>query len=284
MIDVSARNLISMKTLLLSLLLSLALVSGSSAQETIPLKNYFRELKQVEVTIQGQTYNFLFDTGGGETFVSPEVARKLGRTVYGRGTAYRMRGEQFNYQKADSVALQVGKVSFSPATVGVWDVMSIMPEGLPKVDGVLSLKTFRDKVLTIDLAASQLTLQTPASLKRQRSRLTPLKSRFASGLDGNELTVFLEIPRRKHSYWFLFDTGNISELLLSHHTAAEWGLQNDTTFQRIALNPIALLLGNRKLVSQAAAESILYDGVLNYGLISQARFTIDFTTREVWMH
>ncbi|MBX0334620.1 retropepsin-like domain-containing protein [Pontibacter sp. HSC-14F20] len=273
-----------MKTLLLSLLLSLALVSGTIAQETIPLKEYFRDLKQVEVTIHGQVYNFLFDTGGGETFIAPEVAKELGYTAYGRGTAYRMKGERFSYQKIDSVAIQVGKVSFPAATVGVWDIMDILPEELPKVDGVLSLKTFQDKVLTIDLAANQMTLETTASLRRQRSRLTPLKSRFATGLDGSELSIFLEVPRQGRSYWFLFDTGNISELLLSHHTAAAWGLQDDTTSQRIALNPIALQLGNRKLVSPAAAESILYDGVLNYGMIRQTRFTIDFKTKEVWMH
>jgi hypothetical protein len=73
-------------------------------------------------------------------------------------------------------------------------------------------------------------------------------------------------------------------LLLSHHTAAEWGLQNDTTVQRIELNPIAIQLGKRKLVSRAAAENILYDGVLNFNLISQNRYTIDFAGREVWMH
>ena len=37
-------------------------------QDTIQLKNYFRELKTVNVTIAGKKYNFLFDTGGGETF------------------------------------------------------------------------------------------------------------------------------------------------------------------------------------------------------------------------
>ena len=273
-----------MKTLLLSLLLSIAIVSGANAQHVIPLKEYFRDLKQVEVTIQGQVYNFLFDTGGGETFVSPEVAARLGYTVYGRGTAYRMKGERFSYQKMDSVAIGIGKATFPATTVGVWDVMRILPKGLPKVDGVLSLKTFQDNVLTVDVAANRLILETPTSFRRLRSGLTQLPSRFANGLDGNELRVFLEIPRQGRSYWFLFDTGNISELLLSHQTATEWGLQNDTTSQRIALNPIALQLGGQKLVSQAAAESILYDGVLNYGLISQARFTIDFKAKAVWMH
>jgi predicted aspartyl protease len=284
MIYVSARNLISMKTLLLSLLLSFALVFGAYAQETIPLKEYFRDLKQVEVTMQGKTYNFLFDTGGGETFISPEVAKQLGYTAYGHGTAYRMQGEKFNYQKMDSVSLMLGKVSFPQTTVGVWDVMSVLPEELPKVDGVLSLKTFQGRVLTIDLAANQLTIETPASFRRQRNRLTPLSSRFATGLDGNELSIFLEVPRQDRSYWFLFDTGNISELILSHHTASEWGLQDDTTAQRIELNPIAIQLGKRKLVSRAAADNIHYDGVLNYSLISQSRFTIDFAGREVWMH
>lgn len=273
-----------MKTLLLILLLSFSIAFSGLAQDTIRLKEYFRELRQVEVAIEGQPYRFLFDTGGGETYISPEVARKLGKKVYGQSLAYRMSGEQFTYQKADTVEMRIGNVSLSHATVGVWDVMSILPQGLPRLDGVLSLKSFRDRILTIDLAADRLILETPTSFRRLSRNMTQLPSRFANGLDGGELNIFLSVPYRDRAYWLLFDTGNISELLLSHHTAAEWGLQPDTLTQRVVLNPVAIQLGRRKLISKAAADSIIYDGVLNHVLLRQNRYTINFPKREVWLN
>jgi hypothetical protein len=98
------------------------------------------------------------------------------------------------------------------------------------------------------------------------------------------LNVFLEVPFQRRTYWFLFDTGNSSEVLLSHHTASAWGLQSDTVAQRIELNPIAIQFGKRKLVSKAAAGSIIYDGVLNYDIISQSKITIHFPEKQVWLH
>ncbi|WP_299704255.1 aspartyl protease family protein [uncultured Pontibacter sp.] len=273
-----------MKTLFLSLALCIAFVLEGTAQTTIQLKEYFKSLKQVDVTIEGQGYSFLFDTGGGETFISPEVAQKIGRQPYGNATAFRMSGEMFRHQKVDSVEMRIGDVPVFHATVGVWDVMGILPEDFPKVDGVISLKSFQDRILTIDLAADRLQIETPATLRKQQGRLTLLPSRFANGLDGSELNIFLGVPHRGHSYWFLFDTGNISEVLLSHQTASGWGLQSDTTVQRTALNPIAIQLGRRKLVSKAAAENIIYDGALNYDVIRQTKITINFPTRQVWMH
>lgn len=277
-------NFLKMKTFFLSLALCIAFVCVSQAQNTIQLKEYFKDLKQVDVTIEGQTYTFLFDTGGGETFISPEVAQKIGRQPYGSAAAFRMNGDMFRYQKLDSLEIRIDKVPFFHATVGVWDLMSILPEELPKVDGVISLKSFQDRIVTFDLAASRLLIETPAALRKQQGRLTLLPSRFANGLDGRELNLFLGVPHRGRSYWFLFDTGNISELLLSHQTASGWGLQSDTTVHRTALNPIAIQLGRRKLVSRAAAENIIYDGVLNYEMIRRTKITVNFPARQVWMH
>ncbi|MEQ9166185.1 MAG: aspartyl protease family protein, partial [Fulvivirga sp.] len=53
--------------------------TSAKSQTQIKLNNYFRELKTVEVTIDGETYDFLFDTGGGVTVVSPQVIEKLNK-------------------------------------------------------------------------------------------------------------------------------------------------------------------------------------------------------------
>jgi hypothetical protein len=68
-------------------------------QDTIQLKKYVSNLKKVDVVIAGETYNFLFDTGGGETFLSPDIAKHLERTVYGQASSFRMNGERVDYQK-----------------------------------------------------------------------------------------------------------------------------------------------------------------------------------------
>jgi hypothetical protein len=263
-------------------LLALLLCNGY-AQDTIRLKKYVSNLKQVEVRIGGETFNLLFDSGGGETFISPAVAKRLGKTVYGNATTFRMSGEMLHYAKADSVAIQIGGKTYYHPTVGVWDLMSILPEGLPKIDGVLSLKTFADKILSMDLAAGRLVVETEASYKRATRNMALLHSRFATGMNGAELTLFIGTRHKSRPYWFLFDSGNLDDIILSHRTAAEWGLQDDTVTVRRDLGTLPLPLGKKKWEGKAASKKIIYDGALNYDLLSRSRFVIHFWRKEVWM-
>lgn len=272
-----------MKTFNFTLITLVLFTYRGYTQDTIELKKYVSNLKKVEVTIEGYPYSFLFDTGGGETFIAPEVARRLGKTTYGNATTFRMSGEKLNYQKCDSVAINIGSTTIFHLTAGVWDLMSILPAGLPKLDGVLSLKSFKDKIVTIDLSHSKLILETSSSYLKSIKKKTLLPSRFASGIDGNELTIFLKIPNQNRSYWFLFDSGNLNNLLLSHRTAYEWGLQSDTVTQRKELNTVNIHLGTRKTEARSASENIIYDGALNYEVLSKSVFTINFPKKEVWM-
>lgn len=273
-----------MKPLTALLFLMALLPFGSTyAQDTIYLKKYVSNLKQVEVVAGSDTLHLLFDTGGGETFISPEAARRLGKTVYGSAASFRMSGEVVRYQKADSVTFTIGGKRYYHPTLGVWDLMSILPAGLPKVDGVLSLKTFAGRVLSIDLAANRLVVETEASYKARTKKMTLLPSRFATGMNGGELTIFLALAHKSRPYWFLFDSGNLNDLLMAHRTAAEWGLQSDTVTVRRELGVVPVLLGKKKGEGKAASENIIYDGALNYALLSRSRFLVHFGRKEVWM-
>jgi hypothetical protein len=253
------------------------------AQDTIYLKKYVSNLKQVTITIDGQTYSFIFDSGGGETFISPAIAKRLGKTVYGQATSFRMSGEKINYQKCDSVTLKAGNTSLLHSTIGVWDIMSILPAGLPKIDGVLSLKSFKDNKISLDLANERLVLETDRSFKRAVQNKTLVPSLFATGMNGNELTIFLGTFFQQHLYWFLFDSGNLNDLLLSSSIAKQWGLQKDTAHKRVELGTVSLTLGRKKIEQAAAAEPIIYDGALNYAILSKQVFFIDLPLRKVWM-
>ena len=273
-----------MKLLYCIFIVMTVLPFGSYSQDTIVLKKYVGNLKKVNLSVNGKSFCFLFDTGGGETFISPEVANYLNKTIYGNATGFRMTGEAINYRKCDSVLLTVNSTKLFHPSIGVWDISKVLPKELPKVDGVLSLKSFSDKIITLDLANDRIILETPVSWLRKIKKMTLLNSRFANGQDGNELIILLGILRQRHLYWFLFDSGNLDNLLLSHSTAAEWGIQRDTITQRSEAGTVTIRIGNKNFSHEASARSLIYDGSLNYSIISKSEFLINFSKKQIWMY
>lgn len=254
------------------------------SQDTVLLKCYAGNLKQIEITIGGRIFHFLFDTGGGETLISTEVAGFIGKHIYGNETGFRMSGEPINYRKCDSVDLIIGSTTIFHETVGVWDIMKVLPKDLPKLDGVLSLKSFRDKIIKLDIGKNKLIFETRASCKKALAHMTLLKSRFANGQNGNELTLFLGIPKVNHTYWFLFDSGNLDNVLLSHTTANEWGIERDTITQRTQPGELIIPIGNKQVRAEASSTNMIYDGSLNYHIISTSVFIIHFAAKQVWVN
>lgn len=257
---------------------------ASLSQDTVVLKKYVGNLKKVDLTIDNKPFSFLFDTGGGETLISPEVAGLLGRPVYGKATGFRMTGEVINYQKCDSVFLKINSTLLFHASVGVWDIMKVLPKELPKLDGVLSLKSFSEKIVTLDLGNNRIIFETPVSFRRKVKNMTLLRSRFANGQDGNDLTILLGVSKSSRLYWLLFDSGNLDDLLLSHVTASAWGLESDTVTQRNKIGKVTIPLGQKNFFSEASSKSLIYDGSLNYSMISQAVFLINFAERKIWVN
>lgn len=267
-----------MKTVLFSLLF-LSSIIKVSAQDTIQLKTYVENIKTVTVFIGGEKYNFLFDTGGGETIISPEVAKAIHKKVYGSMTGFRMTGEKIKVQKSDSIDLTIGKTKIFHQTVAVWDLMSILPKDLPKVDGLISLKSFEENILTIELAKNIIMIENKISAKKAIKGKSILTTRFANGLEGSDLNLFIGIPKANNLYWFLFDSGNNGPFILSNESAAVWNVQNENYDK----NPASEFeLGNKTLKIKPVAKDIIHDGVFNFDAINRYVFTIDFKNKKVW--
>lgn len=261
--------------------LSLCIYDGFG-QDTVQLKDYVGNLKKIEVIILGKSYSFIFDSGGGETMISPGIADRLNKKTHGQVTGFRMNGEMVVYPVCDSITISFGRTDIFHSTVGVWDVMSILPRGLPQLDGVISLKSFENKMITLDLGHNRLIIESRSSLKKVISKKKFLQSRFANGLAGNELNIFLALHKNNNSYWFLFDSGNIGSLLFSQRAAYEWELQADT-IKRRELGTVSINIGGDKINTTAESAPIIYDGALNYDIIARFLFTIDFKQRKIWM-
>ncbi len=271
-----------MKKIAMIIVLLAKMVVNSFSQEVVRLAKYAGNLKKMDVTIDGKRYAFLFDSGAGVTLISPAVASALGRTPYGRSVGFRMTGEKFIYQKCDRVKIKIGDKEISHDTVGVFDLMSFLPAGLPRVDGVISLKSFQNEIISVDLGASQLILENRKSALKKQKHMTPLTSRFSTGQSGGDLDVFLGAKRDNKLFWFLFDSGNLDQVRISSQTAAEWELQNEPAIG--ATQKAELFFGPKADAAEVQVSDIIYDGALNYDYISKKIFLLDIIKKQVWMN
>ncbi|AZA93124.1 Uncharacterised protein [Chryseobacterium nakagawai] len=243
-------------------LLFLGISIWGFGQDTIRLKPYIENMKTVEVIIEGEKYNFLFDTGGGGTLISPEIAKHFNKKIYGSATGFRMSGEIIKVQKSDHIS------------------MTILPKEFPKIDGLISLKSFTDHILTLNLAKNTIIIESHSSSKKAIHRKHLVSSRFANGLEATELNIFLNLPKDNQSYWFLLDSGNSGPLLLSTETAATWKLSKDKD-QMNSETPF--IIGKKTFTSKSFTRDIIYDGVLNFEAMCSYIFTIDFKNNRVWI-
>ncbi|MBI4487420.1 MAG: aspartyl protease family protein [Acidobacteria bacterium] len=155
----------------------------------IQLSTWAGLLRSISVTVAGATHPFIFDTGGGETMLSPEVASAVGCVPYGRAIGLRAGGEQVAFEYCDDVWLRLGDIAIAHERVGVFDLKSVLPAGLPPADGVVSLRSFRGQPVTIDLATGRITVETADSLIARTSGMRPLTIRVASGPTGAPRSV-----------------------------------------------------------------------------------------------
>ena len=246
----------------------------------ISLNPYVGRLLTVNALVGDDTLKLLFDTGGGETYIGPDVAHRLGCIPSGRSVGFRMSGEMVESQYCHDISLSIGGVSFHHESIGVWDINSVLPEDLPRLDGILSLKTFQNQPFTLDLSSKRLILETKESLEDRTNNMTRLESRISTGPDGSELTIFLR-GKLKDYGWFLLDSGNLDVVLVSQH------LGNKIFIDSTASSNVwesGLKLSNLSSVStRFRTKEIIYDGALSEEFMSKWIFTFDISNNSIWV-
>ena len=74
----------------------LGLASSQAAAQSIKLEPYAGKLRQISVRVADKDYKFLFDTGGGHTLISPDIAAAVGCKPSGRMLGFRMNGDNLS--------------------------------------------------------------------------------------------------------------------------------------------------------------------------------------------
>ncbi|HJZ12282.1 MAG TPA: hypothetical protein VJ521_09035, partial [Acidobacteriota bacterium] len=130
------------------------LVGRCDDANSLTFKPYLGRLRTVEASIHNRSYPFLFDTGGGLTIITPAVAKEIGCAPWGRIIAHRMDGQTVPFQRCGSADIGLNGMIVN-TEVFVFDLMALLPKDVPPLGGILSLHTFMNHAITINLLQNQ---------------------------------------------------------------------------------------------------------------------------------
>jgi len=241
-----------------------------SSTITINLHPYFSDLKTIDVSIQGQRHKFLLDTGGGISLITPDLAKSLGQTPFGRITGHRMNGDLVVMQQCERLDAVLGdswQIHHSP--VGVFDVNQLLPKELPRLDGIISLDSFRGQVLTLNLDSNQLVLHSKEDAELA-IKTNGINARFATGDDGSGLTLITPVDGKRGKLWFLIDSGNCAGTFVSSHVLEDHLLDiNNKGLAELSVG------GRNPVVIPVISQQINYDGVIGTNFLKSRPVTLD---------
>ena len=161
----------------------------------------------ITAVVGGQTRRYLFDTGGGLSFVSDATARAAGCTPWGRMTGWNMFGRRGDGPRCDSLAFDIAGRLYAPPISGLIDMKKLNP-GDSALDGIVGLNVFDGQAVTLDLAAGRIVVESDASLAERVRGATPIPIRINREVSGFALSVFAGVPTDSGTLWMEIDSGN----------------------------------------------------------------------------
>lgn len=273
-----------MKRVALSVAAASAVLFSASAAAAAPdqpivLKlEQFRRSVAMRVDIGGKPRLFQFDTGGGNSFISPEISKELGCEKGARLVGFRMTGEKLEAPRCDDVAVTIGGHVFKIPTAGVYQVGEFNAKGVT-IDGLLALDIFEGKTITMDFAGLKLIVETPESAARRVAGATELPARMIREAGGYALTMDVQVPSKVGHLGFELDSGNGGTILIAKPYAASFGFDPEKGPQP----------GKFEVGKGITAEGLIFpagitlDGNLGMPFLKNYLVTLDLDRGRVWL-
>lgn len=274
-----------MKSFLAGLLFFGALTvtySGASAETpiTIKLEPYLGSALAVHAEVNGHEGLFPFDTGEGVSTISPEFARTIGCTPWGRITGFRMTGGRLDFARCDDLHFKTTEVTLTAPIAGVYDIMSLLPNDAPHLDGSLGLDILAGRTITLDESGKTLTLESAASLKARTRDAKEIPIRLVRDAEGIALAVDVAVPTRLGVAWMEMDTGNGGTLVVAKHLASLFHLDPDKKEPQPVKFEIA---GGIPVEGQARTPDLIMDGNIGAQFFREWVLTMNLATGRAWL-
>ena len=264
---------------------ALALSTAATAQtapRSIPLGDYFG-IRTVEVTVAGETGQFLLDTGGGISVVSPALAEKAGCRPFAQITGFRLSGERLTMPRCDDLAITAGGEALIVPSAGVFDLAALLPPEGPRIEGLIALDVLADRPFTLELGTGRLTFETPDSLAARIATAIELPLRFHRQAGGISLTVMTRVPTPQGDLWMQLDSGSDGALQVARTSAEPLGLAPDDDRQPLRLKLIGV--DGREVAAdvEARVRDMIIDGNIGHPVMKDWVMTFDLAEGRLWV-
>lgn len=231
--------------------------------------------------VRGHEGVFIFDTGGGISYVSPAFAQTVGCKVWGQITGFMLTGHRLDMPRCDDLSFEVAGQRLSAPISGVFDILKYLPPNVPNVDGSIGLNVFAGKVVTLSLKRRELIVESRASLSARIRRAREVPIRLVREAEGIALTVDIAVPTSSGIAWMELDSGNGGANVIGKHLAPL--LKLDTSKKEP--QPASFTIAGGIPVSGMARvnETLIMDGNIGTRFLINWDLTLDLNNGRAWL-
>ncbi|HEX3184239.1 MAG TPA: hypothetical protein VHQ94_05560 [Pyrinomonadaceae bacterium] len=232
-------------------------------------------------TVRGHEGNFIFDTGGGISYISPGFAQTIGCKPWGQITGFTLTGQRLDMPRCDSLSFDIEGQRFGAPISGVFDLMKFMPPNVPKIDGSIGLDVFAGRAITLSLAQRRLTIESPSTLRRRAMHGREVPIRLVREAGGVALVVYVAVPTPEGMAWMEIDSGNGGANVIGKHIASLLKLDPGKKEPQQASFTIA---GAIPVEGMARVnETLTMDGNIGTRFLINWDLTLDLSKGRAWL-
>jgi hypothetical protein len=235
----------------------------------------------VRASVRGHEGLFIFDTGGGVSYVSPAFAQAIGCKPWGQISGFMLTGQRLDMPRCDGLSFDLDGHSYGAPISGVFDIGKFMPPDVPRIDGSIGLDVFAGQAVTLSLARKSLTVESPASLKARAARGREVPVRLVRDAGGVALSVQVAVPTPEGMAWMEIDSGNGGANVIGKHLAPLLKLEPGKKEPQPASFMIA---GGVPVRGMARVnDTLIMDGNIGTRFLIDWDLTLDLSKGRAWL-
>lgn len=235
----------------------------------------------VNAKVNGHEGFFIFDTGGGVSYVSPSFAKSIGCEPWGQISGFMLTGHRLDMPRCDGLSFDLQAVRVKAPIAGVYDLMQFMPANVPRIDGSIGLDVLAGRSITLSLARKQLILESRGSLAARIRRGKEISIRLVRDAEGVALSIVVAVITPKGLAWMEIDSGNGGATVIGKHLAPLFNLKSGTK----ELQPLKMeLAGGIPVEGNARVnDTLIMDGNIGTRFLQNWDLTVDLAKGRAWL-
>ena len=235
----------------------------------------------VRAKVRDQEGTFVFDTGGGISYLSPSFAQSIGCKPWGQLSGFVLTGQRLDMKRCDNLTFYIDRQPFSAPIAGIFDLMKFMPPDVPKIDGSIGLDVFADRAITLSLAERTLTVESTSSRNARIFQGREVPIRLVREVEGVALAVVVGVVTPEGTAWMEIDSGNGGANVVAAHIAPLLNLKTGMKEPQPARFNLA---GGIPVTGEARVnETLIMDGNIGTRFLIDWNLTLDLARGRAWL-